>query len=90
MGAQFGARMARDACSPKMSYLINAATQKITGVTVGALSDTCNTKIPVTLPGPVQDTKGAASEQIGTDPLTLWTTLIGVPVSYTLATPISF
>lgn len=90
MGAQFAARMTRDACSPRMSYLINAATQKITGVTVGASGDTCSTKIPVTVPGTVIDTQGATSEQIGTDPLTLWTTLSGVPVTYNLTTPISF
>jgi hypothetical protein len=90
MGAQFGARMARDACVPKMTYLVNAATQKITGVTVGAIGNTCSTKIPVTLPGPVVDTKGATSEKVGTDPLTLWTSLSGLPVSYSLMTPISF
>jgi hypothetical protein len=90
MGAQFGARMARDACAPKMSYLIDPTTQKITGVSVGANGNTCNTKIPVTLPGSVVDTKGATSEQIGTDPLTLWTTLNGAPVSYTLTTPVSW
>jgi hypothetical protein len=32
--------------------------------------------------------QGATKEQLGSDPLTLWVTLSGKPVSFTLTTPI--
>lgn len=91
MGAQFTARMARDHCNPNMIYNVDLANRKITGVTVGTDNgNTCGTPVPVSLPGPVVNQFGATAEQIGHDPLTLWTTLVGQTVTYTLVTPISY
>lgn len=88
MGAGFVNRMTRDLCTPKMTWTIS--NSKITGVTVTANGNTCSQQIPVTVPGPVSNAPASAKkEQIGSDPLTVWVTLSGQPVSLTLTTPIA-
>ncbi|KAI9650099.1 hypothetical protein NHQ30_000112 [Ciborinia camelliae] len=82
-------RMTRDACGASLSYQLDTTTSTITGFTLSANGNTCQTPIPVTLPGAVTDTKGATTEKIGNDPTTLWVTLSGSSVSFTLSTPIS-
>ncbi|ESZ97904.1 hypothetical protein SBOR_1703 [Sclerotinia borealis F-4128] len=89
LAALFVNRMTRDACGASLSYQLDTTASSITGFTLFANGDTCSTPIPVTLPGPVTDTKGATTEQIGNDPITLWVTLSGAPVSFTLSTPIA-
>jgi hypothetical protein len=88
---QFNNRMARDKCHPNLSYSYSANGKTITGVTVTADGNTCSAKIPVTFPGAATSTNspGATSEKIGTDPLTVWITLSGSPVTYTLTKPIA-
>jgi hypothetical protein len=80
--------MARDACKPILSWTIDNTQNIITGVTVSAQNVNCKEKLPVTFPGTVKDVQGATKEQLGSDPLTLWVTLAGKPVSFTLTAPI--
>ena len=87
MSAQFLDRYNRDACGYSLSYTI--ANKKITGVTVSATDSSCNSPIPVTFPSAPADTKGFTTEQVGSDPTTVWVQLSGSPVSFTLSTPIS-
>ena len=70
MAAGFASRMARDACSPKLSWKINPTAQTITGITLTTTKNTCTETIPVTAPGSVTSTKGFTTEQLGSDPLT--------------------
>lgn len=88
MSAQFLARFNRDACGYAVSHVIDSG--KITGVTVTANGNTCSEPIPVTFPVAPTDTKGFTTEQLGSDPLTVWVQLSGSPVTFTLSTPISF
>lgn len=88
MSASFAARAARDACGYSLSYTTNNG--KITGVTVScANGNSCNSPIPVTFPVPPTSTKGYPTEQLGSDPLTVWVNLMGSPVSFTLSQPIA-
>src|SRR5580704_15241651 len=85
-------RMLKDQCNPntKLIFSKSGTTTTITGFTVGATGNTCSVPIPVTLPsGTVTSLQGATTEQIGNDPLTIWVTLSGQPVTYTLTTPIT-
>ncbi|KAG4029800.1 hypothetical protein MFRU_014g00990 [Monilinia fructicola] len=89
LSAIFTNRVTRDGCGASLSYKLDTTTSTITGFTLSANGNTCSTPIPVTLPGPVTDTQGATTEKIGSDPTTLWVTLSGSPVSFTLSTPIA-
>jgi hypothetical protein len=88
--ADFANRMARDACAPILTLTTNPTAQTITGVTLTATGNTCNVTLPVTVPGPVTSTQGFTTEQIGSDPLTIWVSLTGSPVTFTLKTPVPF
>ncbi|EHK96873.1 hypothetical protein M7I_7417 [Glarea lozoyensis 74030] len=88
LAASFMSRMNRDACKPALSWTIDTTAKTITGVTLSAKDLSCKEKLPVTLPGPVSNVQGATKEQLGSDPLTLWVTLTGKPVTFTLTTPI--
>ncbi|QSZ30268.1 hypothetical protein DSL72_004790 [Monilinia vaccinii-corymbosi] len=89
LSAIFTNRMTRDACGASLSYQVDTTTSTITGFTLSANGNTCSAPLPVTLPGPVTNTQGATTEKIGSDPTTLWVTLSGSPVSFTLSTPIA-
>ena len=83
---------------------MNAETQTITGVILTTIGNTCNADIPVTFPGDVDSVHGFTTEQRGsgrylvcdigfaltlyTDPLTVWVTMSGSPVNFTLSTPV--
>ncbi|KAJ5198257.1 extracellular serine-rich protein [Penicillium cinerascens] len=86
MSAAFLARFNRDKCGYTLSY--TTADQKITAVTVSATGNTCSEPIPVTFPVAPSSTHGFTTEQLGSDPLTVWVQLSGSPVTFTLATPI--
>jgi hypothetical protein len=89
MSAAFAARAARDACGYSISWTVDA--DQITGVTVSSNNgSTCNSPIPITFPVSPTSTLGFPTEQIGSDPLTVWVSLTGNPVNMTLSTPISF
>ncbi|KAF2021233.1 hypothetical protein BU24DRAFT_17559 [Aaosphaeria arxii CBS 175.79] len=83
----YTARMARDQCNYGLSYTI--ANKRITAVTVTASGNTCSAEIPVTLPGTVTNTQGFRTEKVGNDPLTIWVTLTGSPVTFTLSSSIA-
>jgi hypothetical protein len=88
MSANFTARAARDACGYSISWTVDA--DQITGVTVSSDNkNTCDHPIPVTFPVSPTSTLDFQTEQIGHDPLTVWVSLTGDPVSMTLSTPIS-
>lgn len=79
--------MTRDGCSYGLNYEITSGS--ITGVTITANGNTCAAPIPVTVPGSVTDTQGFTTEQIGSDPLTIWVALSGSPVTFTLSQPVA-
>jgi hypothetical protein len=87
MSAQFLARYNRDACGYALSYTTNSG--KITAVTVTANGNTCSEPIPVTFPSAPSNTQGFTTEQLGSDPTTVWVQLSGSPVTFTLSTPIT-
>ena len=80
--------MIRDNCRPTLTWQVDSKANTITGVTVAANRNTCSVPIPVTFPGTVTDQQGATTEQLGSDPLTLWVSLTGKPVSFTLTNPV--
>ncbi|GES57607.1 extracellular serine-rich protein [Aspergillus terreus] len=87
MSAGFLSRYNRDQCNYSLSYAI--ANKQITGVTVSANGNTCSEPIPVTFPVAPTSTLGFTTEQLGSDPLTVWAQLSGSPVTFTLSTPIA-
>jgi hypothetical protein len=87
IATSFANRMARDACAPNLSYTTSGTT--ITAVTVTTIGNTCPVVIPVTVPGKVTSTQGFTTEQLGSDPLTIWVTMAGKPITFTLSTPVS-
>jgi hypothetical protein len=86
MSAAFLARYNRDHCGYSLSYA--TSNRQITAVTVSATGNTCSDPIPVTFPVAPTSTQGFTTEQIGSDPLTVWVQLSGSPVTFTLSTPI--
>ncbi|KAL3477509.1 hypothetical protein BJX99DRAFT_226018 [Aspergillus californicus] len=80
-------RYRRDQCGYALSYTL--ANNAITGVTVTATGNTCDSPIPVTFPAAPADTHGFTTEQLGNDPVTVWAQLSGSPVSFSLASPIA-
>jgi hypothetical protein len=87
IATSFANRMARDACAPNLSFKTSGNT--ITAVTLTTIGNVCSTVIPLTVPGKVTSTQGFTTEQIGTDPLTIWVKMTGSPVTFNLATPVS-
>ncbi|KAF2673281.1 hypothetical protein BT63DRAFT_410307 [Microthyrium microscopicum] len=84
-------RMTRDACAPLLSWTLSADGKSISGASLTTTSNTCSVPIPVTFPGPATaDGNGAVtSEQVGSDPLTLWATMSGSQRSFTFGSPIA-
>ncbi|KAL2070954.1 hypothetical protein VTL71DRAFT_13980 [Oculimacula yallundae] len=92
IAASFASRMARDNCSPNVAMIYGPSntTKTIVGVTVTTTGNVCGAEIPVTLPGPVIATQARTgrSEQLGSDPLTIWLKMTGSPVMLMLQKPI--
>ncbi|KAA8645896.1 hypothetical protein EYZ11_003589 [Aspergillus tanneri] len=86
MSDNFLSRYTRDRCNYSLQYAI--ANHQIGGVTVSAKDNTCSVPIPVTFPVAPTNTQGFATEQLGSDPLTVWVKLSGSPVTFTLSKPI--
>lgn len=77
-------------CNPNLAYVYSSDGKSITGATVTANGNTCSVAIPVTFPGQATTSaSGTTSEQLGTDPLTIWTTLSGSAVTFDLSSPIA-
>ncbi|KAL4901300.1 hypothetical protein BDW74DRAFT_170241 [Aspergillus multicolor] len=87
MSAEFLARYTRDQCGYALSYILDNGA--ITGVTVSAEDASCSAPIPVTFPTAPSDTQGFATEQLGSDPLTVWVQLAGSPVTFSLGSSIA-
>jgi hypothetical protein len=90
-GQAFLDRMARDQCSPILTWNYDEPGFNIVSVTLTtALQNRCKVPIPVTLsvdaakPLPA----GSETEQIGSDPLTVWIRMTGYPVTINLAQPV--
>ncbi|CAG8981997.1 hypothetical protein HYALB_00004864 [Hymenoscyphus albidus] len=90
LALSFLSRMNRDACKPVLTYSAEPSQKIITSVTLTTTGNICSEKIPITVPGTVTDTKGFVTEQLGTDPLTIWAQMSGSPLTFTLSPPISF
>ncbi|KAJ5336846.1 uncharacterized protein MYU51_006035 [Penicillium brevicompactum] len=86
MSASFLARFNRDKCGYSLSYA--TSNKQITAITVSATGNTCTDPIPVTFPVAPTSTQGFATEQLGSDPLTVWVQLAGSPVTFTLSSAI--
>jgi hypothetical protein len=74
-----------------MTYTYSADGTKISAVTLTATNNKCTAPIPITLPVKVGSSSGGTTKQetIGTDPLVVWATLAGNPVTITLASSIT-
>jgi hypothetical protein len=79
----FNRRMLLDACKPIIQFTTTGG--KVSGFAVSCNSNTCQVPIPVTVARNLSDTKGFITEQLGSDPLTLWVKLDGEPVSFTFS-----
>jgi hypothetical protein len=91
LATAFKNRMTKDQCNPKVRLLYTTAANltKITGFQVTATGNKCAAPIPVTLPaGSVTSLQSSTTEQVGSDPLTLWIPLTGAAKTFTLTNPI--
>ncbi|EPE37164.1 hypothetical protein GLAREA_09327 [Glarea lozoyensis ATCC 20868] len=91
IAASFRQRMTRDQCNYTMTNTFSGST--ITGFSVSApsVSNRCAAPIPITLPGPLAE-NGIRynTEQLGSDPLTVWVDLNGRVMDFRLKDPISW
>ncbi|KAH6682458.1 hypothetical protein B0J14DRAFT_573628 [Halenospora varia] len=87
LATSFLDRMTRDACNPILTYNVDASSKAIVSVTITTDGNLCSKPVPVTIPGGVTSSLGHITEQIGTDPLTIWTVMNGQPVTFNLTTP---
>lgn len=85
LATEFLNRQIRDACSPGLTYNYNLDGTKIVSVTVTANGNTCSVPIPVTFSTTATTSaSGTTKEQYGSDPLVIWVTLSGSPVTFSL------
>ncbi len=85
-------REARDACSPQLVYSYSADGKTISGATVyTANGNTCSVSVPVTFPGTASVSSGgsATSDAVGSEPLIMWATMKGQPVTFSLGAAVS-
>lgn len=83
-------RMARDQCSPQLTWNYTPDDLAIASVTIHtSTQNRCKVPIPVTVPGTVRNLpSGSRREQIGSDPLTVWIPMLGQPVTIQLDQPV--
>ncbi|KAK3671042.1 hypothetical protein LTR78_009003 [Recurvomyces mirabilis] len=82
-------RMARDQCNPNLTYQYSSDGSSITGVVVTASGNSCSAPIPVTLPGTGTASSGTTNDQLGSEPLIMWVTLSGSPVTINLGSSVA-
>ncbi|KAL3453610.1 hypothetical protein BJX65DRAFT_292627 [Aspergillus insuetus] len=87
MSDAFLQRYRRDQCGYALSYVLD--NNAITGVTLTASGNTCDAAIPITFPTAPSNTHGFTTEQLGSDPVTVWAQLSGSPVTFPLSSPIA-
>jgi hypothetical protein len=89
LAQKFKDRMARDQCSPKLSYTYSDDGGSIVAVTVTANGNSCGTTIPVTLPGGSATASGkATADKVGSEPVIMWVELSGSAVRLDLPSPV--
>ena len=71
-----------------MGLRVDNSRDIVSEVAFSVLGNTDSKVLQITVPGTVTDTQGFTTEQLGSDPLTIWVTLSGSPVSFTLTTPV--
>jgi hypothetical protein len=83
-------RMARDQCSPQLTWNYTPDDKAIASITVHtATSNRCKVPIPVTIPTTARNIPpDAVREQVGSDPLTIWVRMNGQPVTIQLDRPV--
>ncbi|KAL2818249.1 hypothetical protein BDW59DRAFT_181935 [Aspergillus cavernicola] len=86
MSDLFLQRYQRDQCGYALTYEV--MNDHITGVKVTANGNECSAEIPVTVPVELAMGHNFTTEQLGSDPLTVWVQLSGNPMALALATPI--
>ncbi|KAI7484157.1 hypothetical protein KC351_g4692 [Hortaea werneckii] len=90
IAALFMNRMTVDQCEPSLSWTLSIDGKSITGATLSSKGNSCSAPIPVAFPVSASSTGGLTTrEQLGSDPLTIWTTLTGSPVSFQLDSPVA-
>lgn len=79
-------RMARDQCSPQLTWNLTPDDKGITSVTIHtATANRCKVPIPVSVPVSVSRIPpGATKEQLGNDLLTIWVKMVGQPITIQL------
>lgn len=85
-------REARDSCSPSLVYSYAADGKTISGATLStANGNTCSVPVPVTFPGTASVSGGgsATSDSVGSEPLIMWATMSGQPVTFSLGKAVS-
>lgn len=85
-------REARDACSPNLVYSYSADGKTISGATVYTSNgNTCSVSVPVTFPGTATVSSGgsASSDQVGSEPLIMWASMKGQPVTFSLGSAVN-
>lgn len=85
-------REARDSCSPSLVYSYAADGKTISGATLStANGNTCSVPVPVTFPGTASVSSGgsASSDSVGSEPLIMWATMSGQPVTFSLGKAVS-
>ncbi|TKX19912.1 hypothetical protein C1H76_8110 [Elsinoe australis] len=87
IGKEFTNRMTRDNCKYNLAWNKSNDGKSFTSVTVTATNNQCGAPIPVTVPA---DASGSGTkDKIGADPLIMWVTLSGQPVTLTLSAPVA-
>ncbi len=83
LALRFRERQIRDRCTFTTQKIRSGSS--ITGITVTPFG-TCAAPIPVTVPGSVVSSNGFKTEQLGSDPLTIWAdfSVNSAPVTFTL------
>ncbi|EPS38101.1 hypothetical protein H072_8138 [Dactylellina haptotyla CBS 200.50] len=83
IATSFKNRYLRDQCNALIKQSI--VNGKVVAVTVTADGNKCAAEVPVTIPGGIKESgTNIRTEQIGNDPVTVWVTLNGLPVTLTL------
>lgn len=92
LAVEFRNRMARDACNYNLNYGYSADGTSITSVIVTAGNgNTCSAPIPVTLPGDatISGSGTITKDKVGNDPMIIWVTLNGSPITLNLLAPVA-
>lgn len=91
VGKYFVDRETLDNCKPKLSYTYSSDGKSIQSATVTTNSNTCGVPVPVTIPVDSATTEGgtSTSDKVGTEPVIIWVTMNGSPVTVKLSKGVS-